>query len=102
WLEALVEKSNAWDRLGIQRQFRSSGERHPQLLVSWALPTESEQNRLLHCFVPPRSDEVRNLVPRFDRARNRTPDLPLSSLAVGRKPAWGCSVWVPWGGRGAG
>jgi hypothetical protein len=55
------------------------------VLFPWSLPTESEQNRLLICFVPPRSDAVRNLVPRFDRASNCAPDLPLSSLAVGRE-----------------
>jgi len=88
-----------WDRSGNQRQFRSSGERRQQRLVPWSLPTESEQNRLLLCFVPPKSDAVRNLVPRFDRASNRSPDLPLSSLAVGHEPPSGCSLSVPCAAR---
>src|SRR5271157_52436 len=72
--------------VGTDREFcanvRTSGERHQQRLLPWSLPTKGVQNRLLLCFVPPRSDAVRNLVPRFDRARNLTPGLPPSSLAV--------------------
>src|SRR5262249_21662900 len=37
------------------------------------------------CFVSPRSDASRNLVPRLDRANERTPDLPLSYLALARE-----------------
>ena len=80
-------------------QFRSSGDRHQPRLLPWSLPTESEQNRLLLCFVPPRSDAVRNLVPRFDRARNLTLGLLMSSLAFGLEPAWRCSLSVPGAAR---
>jgi hypothetical protein len=69
-----------------QRQFRSSGERHHQRLVPGSLPTERALNRLLRCFVPPRSDLVRNLVPRsLARARKLTAHLAPSSSAVCHK-----------------
>jgi len=59
-------------RTGIQRQFRSSSERHRQRLVPWALPPEGEQNRLLLRFVPSRGDAVRNFVPvSIDRGGSR-------------------------------
>ena len=48
----------------------------------WFLPTQGERNRLLPCRVLPRSDAVRNLVPRCDRARNLAQGLPPSNSAV--------------------
>ena len=67
-------------------RFRSSDEappkRHQQRLLPWSLPGERVQIRLLLRSVPPRSDVVRKLVPRFDRARNLTAALPRSSSAV--------------------
>jgi hypothetical protein len=38
WLRR-VDGTETWDRSGIQRQFRSSGERHPQLLFPLSFPT---------------------------------------------------------------
>jgi hypothetical protein len=58
-------------------------------LLPWSLPTECVQNRFFLCFVLPRSDAVRNLVPRFDRVRCLTPDLPRSFLAVSHELNWG-------------
>ena len=80
-----------WDRSGIQRQFRSSGERHEQCLLPWSLPTKGFQNPLL---LLSRSTAVRRgpeAFRRFDRARSLTPSLPPSSLAIGHGPARWCS-----------
>jgi hypothetical protein len=74
---------------GTKRQFRSSSERHQQRLLLWSLSTKGVQNRLLLCLVPSISHAGMALVPRFDRARNLTPGLPPSSLAVCHEPAWG-------------
>jgi hypothetical protein len=79
--------------IGTDREISANFDRQASatnsVLFPWSLPTESEQNRLLLSFVPPRSAAVRNLVPRFDRASNRAPKLSLSSLAVGRGPPLG-------------
>ena len=99
----VIPIESAWDAavspFGTDREISANSDRQVSatnsVLFPWSLPTESEQNRLLLCFVPPRSAAVRNLVPRFDRASNRAPGLPLSSLAVGREPSQGCPHSVP-------
>ena len=63
-------KLNGTDR-EISANFDRQASATNSVLFPWSLPNESEQNRLLLCFVPPRSAAVRNLVPRFDRASNR-------------------------------
>ena len=83
-----VRNSFDHETLGRARQQRQNrnrsrswlGRRSRQGFAS--LATEGDQNRLLLCLVPPRSDAVRNLGPCFDRARNLTPGFPQSCLAV--------------------
>src|SRR5262249_46589771 len=81
-------RSDGTDR-GFSANFDRQASATNSVSFLWSLPNESEQNPLLLCFVPPRSDPIRNLVPRFDRASNRTPDSPPSSLAVEREPPQG-------------
>ena len=42
-IHGIIKTEVQWDRSGIQRQFRSSGERHQQCLLPWSLPTEGDK-----------------------------------------------------------
>ena len=57
-------------------------ERHQTAAPSLVSSQPDAQNRLLLCLVPTMSHAGMDLVRRFDRARNLTPGLPPSSLAV--------------------
>src|SRR5271170_7038448 len=70
------------DRSRNQNQFPSFGERHQTAAPSLVSSQPDAQNRLLLCLVPTMSHAGMDLGPRFDRARNLTPGLPPSSLAL--------------------